>query len=201
MNYASEVWGRSESQRSGAVTVFLEKWSKGNDEGLKEALPLVYEELRNAARHHLEGEAIHHTLQPTALISEVYLRLRRHKKMHFESRNQFLWFAGQLMRRILVEHARTHQAQKRGSGNADLAFDEALGTIGSVGPDTAILIALDTALKRLEKIDPCQSKIVELRFFAGLNIPETAEVMNTSPSTIKREWRIAKKWLARELGR
>jgi RNA polymerase sigma factor (TIGR02999 family) len=179
------------------VTALLGDWSRGDQTALNQLLPLVYAELRRVAARQLRNERAGHTLQPTALVHEVYMRLVDQRQVDCQNRAHFFGVAAQVMRRILVDHARRHGASKRGEGvrcvSIDLAKDVA-------APNEAPILALDQALDRLEKIDGELSKIVELRAFGGLTIEEAAHVLGVSPSTAKREWRTAKAWLNRELG-
>jgi RNA polymerase sigma factor (TIGR02999 family) len=178
------------------VTRLLLDWSNGNKEALDSLLPIVYDELRRQASRYLRRERAGHTLQTTALINEAYLRLVNQKNVHWQNRAHFFGIAAQLMRRILVDHARTRKRSKRGGSDIRVSLNEA--TVTSQAQDLD-LVALDEALERLVEIDPQQSRIVELRFFSGLNVEETAEVLRISPATVKREWRIAKAWLHREI--
>ncbi|MGD8330648.1 MAG: sigma-70 family RNA polymerase sigma factor [Acidobacteriota bacterium] len=178
------------------VTQLLSEW--GNDHHEVEGLlfPLVYAELRKIARAHLRRERRDHTLQPTALVNEAYLRLVDQERVEWNGRAHFFGIASQMMRRILVDHARRRNAVRRGAGAHKVTFDEAV----AAGDDGEVdLVALDDALERLASLDPEQGRLVELRFFGGLTIEETAEVMGTSPATVKREWAIARAWLFREL--
>ena len=180
------------------VTQLLEKWSHGDEEALNQLLPLVYDELHRLAGAYLRRERRDHTLQPTALVNEAYLRLNDQHHGRWQNRSQFFGIAAQLMRRVLVDHARAHRAAKRGGPQEELSLSHAR----SFGrqPDIAVL-TLHDALTRLADIDPEQSRIVELRFFGGLTISETAEVMGVSHATIEREWTMARAWLRRELSR
>jgi RNA polymerase sigma factor (TIGR02999 family) len=180
------------------VTQLLVNWSNGDQKALEELTPLVYGELRRLASRYLRNERPGHTLQSTALVHEAYLRLIDQHSVHWQNRAHFFGVAAQLIRRILVDHARGRKADKRGGGAAMLALDEVLGTPGQRDLD---LVALDDALEGLGKIDPQQSRVVELRFFAGLSIEETAEVLRVSPATVKRDWTAAKAWLYREIKR
>ena len=175
------------------VTQLLNAWGKGNQDALDELMPIVYQELRKLARSYLRSEREEHTLQPTALVNEAYLRLVDQKNVRWQSRGHFFGIASQLMRRILVDHARKRQAEKRGGGEAPVPFDEARG-IPSQDRD---LVALDDALSDFAQLDPRSAKIVELRQFGGLSIDETADVLEISPATVKREWTAAKAWLRR----
>ncbi|HEV7682863.1 MAG TPA: sigma-70 family RNA polymerase sigma factor [Pyrinomonadaceae bacterium] len=177
------------------VTQLLERWSQGDEEALGQLMPLVYSELHRLAGAYLRRERREHTLQPTALINETYLKLIDQDHPNWKNRAQFFGVAAQLMRRILVDHARRHHASKRGGDRLNVS----LRNIGAFGnqPD-ADLLTLHDALDQLEKIDPEQSRLVELRFFGGLTIEETAEVMQISHATVEREWKIARAWLKRE---
>jgi RNA polymerase sigma-70 factor (ECF subfamily) len=178
------------------VTQLLEKWSQGDQEALDQLMPLVYDELRRLAGAYLRRERHDHTLQPTALVNEAFLKLVNQHSMRWQNRAQFYGVAAQLMRRILVDHARVHHAAKHGGDRYQVPLDN-LDGFGSQ-PD-ADLLALHELLDRLAEIDPEQSRLVELRFFGGLTIEETAEVMHISHATVEREWKIAKAWLKREL--
>lgn len=174
----------------------LVDWSKGNHEAPARLIPLVYEELRQLAHQYLQRERADHTLQATGLVHEAYLRLVDQTTTTWQNRAHFLGVAAQVMRRILVDYARSHRAGKRGGTWDKLAFDEALAPSEERSVD---LIALDDALKDLLALDPRQSQIVELRFFGGLTNEEVGEVLQVSPRTVKREWRIAKAWLRRAI--
>jgi RNA polymerase sigma-70 factor (ECF subfamily) len=175
------------------VTMLLKAWSDGNQEALDELMPRVYQELRKLARSYLRAERPDHTLQPTALVNEAYLRLVDQKNVRWQNRRHFYGIAAQLMRRILVDHARKRQSEKRGGGEALIPFEEAKG----VPVKARELVALDDALKDFATIDPRSAKIVELRQFGGLSIDETANVLEISPATVKRDWTLAKAWLRR----
>lgn len=175
------------------VTRLLKDWSVGNREALDKLLPLVYNELRRLAHNYLTHERPDHTLQTTALVHEAYLKLIDQRSVNWQNRAQFFAISAQAMRRILLDNARRHTAVKRGSGGQKLPLEEA-ATV-SVDAANESLIALDMALQKLEIIDAEQSRIVELRYFGGLTIEETAEVLKTSPSTVQREWTIARAWL------
>jgi RNA polymerase sigma factor (TIGR02999 family) len=182
----------------GDVTALLGDWSRGNRTALDQLLPLVYAELRRVAARQLRNERADHTLQPTALIHEVYIRLVDQRQVDWQNRAHFFGVSAQVMRRILVDHARRHGASKRGEGVRCVSIDEAKD-VAAASNDIPI-VALDYALDRLEKVDSALAKIVELRAFGGLTIEEAAHVLSVSPSTVKREWRTAKAWLNRELG-
>ena len=180
------------------VTQLLLAWSDGDQAALDKLTPLVYEELRRMAHRYMNRERPGHTMQTTALVNEAYIRLVNRKNVHWENRAHFFAIAAQLMRTILVDHARSHAYQKRGGGARNITLDEAMVVSQQRAAD---VVALDEALKELAKIDPQQSRIVELRFFGGLTIEETAEVLGLSPATIKREWSTAKAWLYHELAK
>lgn len=179
-----------------AVTQLLVDWGNGDHQALEKLTPLVYQELKRLAARYLRRERREHTLQSTALVHEAWLRLIDQNHVHWQNRAQFFGIAGEMIRRILIDHARNRQAAKRGDGAIKLSLDEALGAPDRRDFD---LVALDDALKDLAKLDPKQGKLVELRFFAGLSIEESAEVLGVSPATVKREWAAAKAWLYREL--
>jgi RNA polymerase sigma factor (TIGR02999 family) len=178
------------------VTQLLQDWSKGNQQALEELLPLIYNELRHLAHNFLYRERPGHTLQTTALVHEAYLKLIDQKDARWQNRAHFFAIAAQAMRRILIDNARRHAALKRGGPQEKLSLDEALDV--SLEPNTQLL-ALDEALNALAEFDQEQSRIVELRYFGGLTIEETAEVMKSSPATIKREWAMARAWLHQAL--
>ena len=182
-----------------SVTQLLVEWSHGDQDALERLTPLVYGELRRLARRHLSRERSDHTLQSTALVHEAYLRLVDQRSVQWQNRAHFFGVAAQLIRRILIDHARARQAGKRGAGACLLSLDEALDA--PAGGRQLDIVALDDALAQLAKIDPRQSRIVELRFFAGLTVQETAEVLSVSTPTVNREWNAAKAWLFRELNR
>jgi RNA polymerase sigma factor (TIGR02999 family) len=181
-----------------SVTALLTDWSRGDTSALDQLLPLVYAELRRIAARHLRGERINHTLQPTALVNEVYLRLVDQRQVEWQDRAHFLGVAAQTMRRILVDHARHRDAGKRGAGVPNVSIDDAR-EIAAAGE--LPLLALEHALARLETLDPALARMFELRAFGGLTIEEAAHVLEVSPSTAKRSWRTAKAFLNRELGR
>jgi len=177
------------------LTQLLIEACNGDKQSLDEILPLVYNELRRIAQNYLNRERHDHTLQATALVHEAYLRLIDQRKVDWKNRSQFFGLAAQMMRRILVNHAEAHNAGKRGSGQK-LQLDETVDVSFEENPD---LLALDGALKRLAEFDEQKSKIVEMRFFGGLTLQETAQVLEKSHATIEREWAFAKAWLYREL--
>jgi RNA polymerase sigma factor (TIGR02999 family) len=181
---------------SSQVSKLLENWRDG-DEGAREALiPLVYDELRRLARRHLRRERPDHTLQSAALVNEAYLRLIRQEQPQWQNRAHFFGVAAQLMRHILVDHARNRAAAKRGAGAPRLTLDPEYALPQGRDVD---LVALDDALNQLAALDPQQSRVVELRFFGGLSIEETSIVLGISPATVKREWATARAWLRREM--
>lgn len=184
------------AQTSQNVTQLLIGWSNGDREALDALLPVVYEELRKQAANYLRRERVGHTLQTTALIHEAYLKLVDQKNVHWQNRAHFFGIAAQLMRRILVDHARTKKRAKRGGSNIRVSFNEANVLAPSQNLD---IVALDEALERLSQIDEQQSRIVELRFFSGLTVEETAAILAISPATVKRDWSMAKAWLHREI--
>ena len=186
---------------SGKVTRLLLDWSAGNESALAALLPLVYEELRTMAARHLRMERQAHTLQRTALVHEAFLRLVDQKQVDWQNRSQFFSLASQIMRRVLVDHARKHLSSKRGGGAERLNLDDIEASALMLTEDVRVdLGAIDQALKRLEEMDPRQGKLVELRFFGGLSIEDTADVLDISPATVKREWVSARAWLQLELG-
>ena len=184
--------------RTHEVTQLLIDWSNGDRAALDRLVPVVEQELRRLAHHYMSRERPGHTLQTTALVNEAFVRLVHRKNVQWQNRAHFFGIAAQLMRTILVDHARSHACAKRGGGADKLELNEAL----VVSQDKASeVIALDEALKQLELLDSQQSRIVELRFFGGLTVEEAAEVLQVSPATIKRECSTAKAWLYRELAR
>ena len=192
---------------SSDVTGLLLRWSQGDAGALDRLLPLIYEELRRIASRQLRDERHEHTLAPTALVHELYLRLVDQRRSTWENRAHFFGLAAQLMRRTLVDHARARYADKRGGSvtrvSLEEALDESLAEPDAPGGEAAAadVLAIDQALERLSKVDQDQARIVELRFFAGLTVEETAHVLKRSPRTVKREWRLAKAWLYLELRR
>jgi RNA polymerase sigma factor (TIGR02999 family) len=178
------------------ITQLLKDWSGGDQEVLDDLMPLVYEELRRQASRHLRKERPNHTLQTTALIHEAYLKLVG-QDVNWQNRSHFFAIASQAMRRILVDHARTRHREKRGGIGENLPLEEALAA-GAEGKSID-LVELDEALTRLAKLDERQAKIVELRYFSGLSIDETAEVLGVSNSTVRADWTMAKAWLKNEI--
>jgi RNA polymerase sigma factor (TIGR02999 family) len=177
------------------VTRLLGNWSRGDPQAREALMPLVYAELRRLAASYLRRERTDHTLQPTALVHEAYIRLVEQKKVQWQDKSHFFAITAQLMRRILVDHARGHLADKRGSGAPRVPLTEAI-VMSQERP--AELLALDESLSRLAALDAQQARVVELRVFAGLTVEETAEVLGISPATVKRDWRMAKAWLLQE---
>ena len=176
--------------------MLLSEWSSGDVSALERLVPLVYADLRRIAEHQLRDESSHNTLQPTALINEVFLRLLDQHSLNWESRTHFFGAASELMRRILVDYARRRGAEKRGAAFVRVDMTEAEGTTEQISLD---FVAVDEALTRLAIKDEQLARIVELRFFGGLSVDETASVLGSSSATVKRQWALAKAWLFREL--
>jgi RNA polymerase sigma factor (TIGR02999 family) len=188
-------WGLSLSQLSPkTVSELLANWNAGDEEAFRAAVPLVYDELRRIAHHYLRSERPDHTLQSTALVHETYLRLEKQGAAPFQSREHFLAICAQLMRQILVEYARSRNAGKR-DGGFRLTLDDAL----AFKTRSVDMVALDDALEELAKLNPQQSRIVELRFFGGLSIEETSRALNLSPTTVKKYWATARLWLHHQM--
>jgi len=183
----------SARQSIGDVSVLLRAWTEGDQSALPALTAIVYDELRRLARRYMRGERPGHSLQATALVNEAYTRLVDYKRMQWQNRAHFFAVSAQLMRRILVEHARRHNL-KRGGGIQHIALDET----AFVG-QPADFVALDDAMTALARLDPRKTQIVEMRFFGGLSVEETAEVLKVSPITVKRDWRAARAWLYREM--
>lgn len=191
-----------------SVTALLRAWSGGDAAAPDALVPLVYAELRRQAERALRREGVGHTLQPTALVHEAWLRLGDQHEARWESRAQFFAVAAQMMRRVLVDHARTRHALKRGGGAAQVSLGDADAAVAAGGASAAAggptldavdVLALDDALTRLAAFDPQKARLVELRYFAGLSIPEAAAALGVSPATVGREWAVARMWLRREL--
>jgi RNA polymerase sigma factor (TIGR02999 family) len=182
------------------VSVLLRAWSGGDQHALERLTPIVYDELRRLARQYMRAERPGHSLQTTALVNEAYTRLVDYKRMQWNDRAHFFAVSSQLMRRILVDRARRHNL-KRGGGVRHISLDEAASVaIGNEDPDLGEdLVALDGALRALSKLDPRKVQVVEMRFFGGLSVEETAEVLKVSTVTVKRDWKAARIWLYREL--
>jgi RNA polymerase sigma-70 factor (ECF subfamily) len=174
------------------VTVLLAQLVQGKDEAASKLIPMVYDELRRLAGGYMRRERSDHTLQATALVHEAYLKLVQQRSVDWQSRAHFFGIAAQMMRRILIDHARGHLRDKRGAGQQVVPLDEAV----VFSPEqSAEMLKVDESLQRLSKLDPRQAKVVELRFFGGLTVEETADVLKISPKTVKREWSVAKAWL------
>jgi RNA polymerase sigma factor (TIGR02999 family) len=197
MTDSKEVEMPDGARASQPVTEMLVRWKSGDQQALEELIPLVYQELRRVARRQLRRERPDHSFQSAALVNEVYLRLIVQQPFHTENRTHFLMVASRLMRQILVDHARSHGASKRGAGQT-VCLDTSFVLPQKKSVD---VIAVDDALNALAKLDEQQVRIVELRFFGGLGNEEVSEALGISISTVKRDWNVAKAWLARELGR
>lgn len=178
------------------VTRLLESWRSGNNDALEQLMPLVYGELHRMAKRYMHSQPSGHTFQTTELIHEAYLKLAEHRDKHWENRTHFFAVAAQAMRHILVDHARSRQTEKRGGEWKVISFEET--AVISVERAQEI-VALDDAIKSLEKLDERKARVVEMRYFGGLSVNETAEVLKISPETVMRDWRFAKTWLLREL--
>ena len=178
------------------VTQLLLAWNDGDESALEKLVPLVYDELRRLAKRRMRLERPDHTLQTTALINEAYLRLVDVHKVHWQNRAHFFALCARLMRRILVDYARRRHYAKRGGGAQPISLDQSLPVAAGRSPD---LVAVDKALHALAEVDARKAQVVELRFFGGLTVEDTAEVLKVSPETVRRDWRIAKAWLLREL--
>ncbi len=179
------------------VTELLVRWSEGDQRALEQLMPLVFEELRCLARSFFRGERGDHTLQPTALVHEVYLKLVDQRRVSWQNRAEFFAFAATLMRRLLVDHARAKGAAKRGSGIAPAPIEEALLTADRADPE--LVLAIDGCLTRLAALDPRQARVVEMRYFTGLTMEEIASTEKVALSTVKRDWHTARLWLLNEL--
>lgn len=178
------------------ISTLLRAWSDGDQSALDGLTPIVYDELRRLAHRYMKRERPGHILQTTALVNDAYMRLVQYKRMKWQNRAHFFAVSAQVMRRILVDHARSHNV-KRGAGVPHVSLEE-VAVVGGDRP--ADLVALDDALNALARIDPRKVQIIEMRFFGGLSVEDTAEVLNVSPATVRRDWSIAKFWLYRELG-
>lgn len=179
------------------ITALLVRWSEGDERALELLIPLVYDELRLLARGFFKGERDGHTLQPTALVHDVWEKLANQREVSWQNRAQFFQFASTLMRRLLVDHARTRSAAKRGSGVAPGSLDDHDPLANDIDP--VLILAVDEALERLADTDPRQARVVQMRYFIGLTVEEIAEAEGVAPSTVKRDWRTAKVWLLHEL--
>jgi RNA polymerase sigma-70 factor, ECF subfamily len=193
MNTGSPPPGRPASRD---VTELLVAWSGGDSSALGALIPLVHAELHRLARRQMRRERGGHTLQTTAVVNEAYLRLVDLSRIRWQDRAHFFAMSARLMRRILVDHARSRRYLKRGGGAPRITFDEGLAVSAEPAPD---LVALDDALESLARVDPRKSQVVELRYFGGLSVEEAAEALHVSPGTIMRDWRLAKAWLLREI--
>lgn len=189
--------GRGRPERTADVTNLLARWSLGEPDALDELIPVVYDELHHIAGRQLRGERRDHTITPTALVHEAYLRLVGQHRAHWQNRAQFFGVAAQLMRRILVDYARARGAVKRGGASTFVPLEDARER--ATPTTVADVLAIDAALTRLAALDADQARLVELRFFAGLTVEEIAQLLDRSERTIKREWRLARAWLFREL--
>src|SRR6516164_6533433 len=188
--------GQPREPALGDVSMLLRAWSDGDENALERITPIVFEELHRLAHRYMKRERPGHSLQTTALVNEAYMRLVDYKSMQWQDRAHFFAVSAQLMRRILVEHARRHNL-KRGGRAPHLSLDEA-AEVG--GERSADLVGLDDAMNELARLDPRKVRVVEMRFFGGLSVEETAEVLKISPVTVKRDWNLAKTWLYREMG-
>ena len=199
--------GAEEKPQAGEVTRLLQAWASGEAGALDALWPLVYEDVRRLARRELSGERSDHTLQRTALVHEAFLRLAGQHSVEWLNRQQFLSLASKIMRRLLVDHARQRLAQRRGEGAKHMSLDDTRASLevdavqarAAFDDDRVDLLAIDSALERLERVDAGQSRIVELRYFGGLTLEEIAQVEGVSVPTVKREWAMARAWLKREL--
>jgi RNA polymerase sigma factor (TIGR02999 family) len=178
------------------LTQLLQSWSNGDQQALEELTPFVYRELHRLAAHYMGGEKQGHTLQTTALVNEAYVRLIDWKNVHWQNRAHFFAVSAQLMRRILVDYARSHNYAKRGGGMRPVELDEALAVSNE---NLALIVEIDAAMDQLSKMDARSAEVVQLRFFGGLSVEETAEVLKVSGITVARDWQFAKAWLTREI--
>jgi RNA polymerase sigma factor (TIGR02999 family) len=181
------------------ITGLLKAWSGGDVSALDRLLPLVFDDLHRMARYFFHRESDTHTLQPTALVSEIYFRLRGQRDVELDNRKDFFNFAADVMRHFLVDYARSRTAAKRGGGRSPLPFDSGISSLLSSNPTSVRLLDLNAALEDLQKIEPRQARVVMLRFFLGLQVTEISDLLEISESTVKREWRTAKFWLGRRL--
>jgi len=182
---------------AGNVTLLFSAWADGDEGTLRELMPLVYHELRRIAQHHMSGQPPGHTLQPTALIHEAFVKLIGGGEKNFRNRTHFFAVASMAMRQVLVNHANARLARKRGGGAVNVSIDD---EEAAVQREATNVLALDDALKTLHVMDPRKSRVVELRYFGGLSIEETSEALGISTVTVTRDWQAARAWLARELG-
>lgn len=179
------------------VTKLLLQISKGDESAVDKIFPLIYGELKKIANNYLRNERVNHTLQPTALVHEAYFKLVDHNQINWQNKAHFLGMSATIMRQILIDHARRHRAEKRGGIGHDLSLEESIVVV--TDEKSMDLIALDEALEELKKFDEFKSRLVELRYFGGLSVEETAEVLEVSEITVKRHWRLAKAWLAEQI--
>jgi RNA polymerase sigma factor (TIGR02999 family) len=199
--------GPVDEMAHGPVTQLLRQWSDGDGQAFERLIPLVYDDLRHLARRHLRGERSGHTLQGTGLVHEAFLRLAKEREVQWKSRSQLFALVSKLMRHILVDHARARQAGKRGGGQIAMSLEDlhelptGWDQSAQAGELALNILTLDQCLQRLERLDPQQNQVVELRYFGGLSIDETAETLGISPATVKREWVTARAWLLREMAR
>jgi RNA polymerase sigma factor (TIGR02999 family) len=179
--------------KPGEITMLLRRMAKGDKNASNVLLPLVMDELRRLARHYMRNERLGHTLQPTALINEAYMRLAGYERMDWKSRSHFIGMAATVMRQVLLDHARKKQSEKRGAGIVKEALDD---NRAALSPQQSVeIIELDRALKELEKLNPRHAKVVEMRYFGGLSVEESAEALGVSAITVKRDWSVARAWL------
>jgi len=193
---SSQILKKIPTRQHHEITQLLEEWSDGNQAALDELYPLVYQELHRLARRYMSRERKGHTLQTTALINEAYVRLVDQKNVHWANRSHFFAISAQIMRRILIDHARRHAYAKRGGGAQQVSLEEAATIVPDLGTN---LVRLDEALKSLAEMDPRRSQVVELRYFGGLNNEEIAGVLKVSENTVTRDWNMARAWLYQQL--
>ncbi|CAM2069019.1 Sigma-70 family RNA polymerase sigma factor [Sulfidibacter corallicola] len=191
--------GNAAGREQSPITGLLLRWNEGDVEAINDLLPLVYRDLHQAARYYLRNEAAAMTLQPTALLHEVYVNLVHRENFFFKDRTHFFRAACQLMRRILVDHARAKLAQKRGSGSAAVSLEDAMNQGWTPSVDPCTMLSLNQALDKLEQIDPRKAQVIQMRYYTGLQFGEIAQVLEVSHRTVKRDFETAKKWLAHEL--
>jgi RNA polymerase sigma factor (TIGR02999 family) len=192
--------GAAHPHRTGELTALLKAWSRGDETALERLTPLVYEELRQLARRHIRQERAGQSLQQTALVNEAYLRLVEVSGIDWQDRTHFFSVSSRVMRRVLIDAARSRAAQKRGGGVQRAGSEIELDQLPAQGSDRAAeLCALDDALEALARMDPRRARVIELRYFGGLSVEETADVLNVSPQTVMRDWKLARAWLTREL--
>lgn len=192
---------REPGPEDATVTRMLQEWSRGDPEAMDDVVAMVVDQLRQTARSLMRRESVDHTLQPTALVHELYIRLRGRRTVSWHNRTHFLRFAAETMRRILIDHTRTRTRAKRGTGQRTVALDEILAAAPGPALEPADLLALDAALERLARLDPRQCQVVELRFFLGLSMEQVAETLEIGLATAYRDWAAARAWLFRELAR